>query len=307
MPDPIGTLQETRLWTYLAEIDQPLAHDAMELVSKVAPLLDTVQEHFPYFTRHDVLHSSEVANKIASVVNPYCLEAGSPVALSGTEAFLLLAAAYTHDLGMAILPDEAALWKRPPCSSPFERSRYLRDRHAQRGSLYVAQNGWRLGISRTFLEPLGEMIPAHNLTVGEVRQRLRKPRWMIEQQIDLRQLTCLFCIADALQLGQTRVIDGVMERINADANPFAVRSYYENMMQLGIGDGVTVQDDGRITISGRFPDPDVGNWAQQSIDRIDSWVRDYGQIAARSSRPLLRISSDRFICRFSAPLAGVLA
>ncbi len=93
---------------------------------------------------------------------------------------------------------------------------------------------------------------AHNLSIHELEVQLGKRIAAGGQEIDLKQLACILCIADALEFGDTRVIDGVLDRIKEETSESARISYRENMKHVCIGDSVGVGLDGRVIFTGSF-------------------------------------------------------
>ncbi len=104
--NPISELKQTELWNYLYRIDPVYAERAETFVDRIAPVLATIVDYFPYYTRHDAHHGYQVAKRIGQILDPQCLVPESPLALSAQEAYLLIAAAYAHNLGMTVFPGE---------------------------------------------------------------------------------------------------------------------------------------------------------------------------------------------------------
>jgi hypothetical protein len=79
------------------------------------------------------------------------------------------------------------------------------------------------------------------------------------------------CIADALEFSDTRVVDGVLAKINADPSERARVSYRENMKHVCIGDSLAI-DNGRVIVSGVFPEAPVIALAHHTLDQMEGWV-----------------------------------
>lgn len=67
----------------------------------VPKVLNTISQVFPHYSLHDQSHSEAILNCVERV-----LEKDNLVCLSSTDLWLLLCAAYYHDLGMVILEDD---------------------------------------------------------------------------------------------------------------------------------------------------------------------------------------------------------
>jgi hypothetical protein len=73
----------------------------------VADALSTVSRFFPHYSRHDASHSNTILVQLARVLGPARIEA-----LSATDIWLLLEAAYQHDIGMVVTDEQARTWWR---------------------------------------------------------------------------------------------------------------------------------------------------------------------------------------------------
>ena len=103
---PITELHETKLYGQLLSLDQEYAERVTTFVCEVAPLMATIKNYFPYYTRHDAHHGYQVVNRMADCLLPSCFDHTQPEALTSHEVFLLIAAAYALDLGMTVFPGE---------------------------------------------------------------------------------------------------------------------------------------------------------------------------------------------------------
>jgi hypothetical protein len=97
--DPLEELHDTRLYKRLAELSAELSEKIDVFVSQIAPILGTTIQYFPYYTRHDANHGFHVIQRIEQVVSRECFSPGAACSFGATELFLLIAAAYSHDLG----------------------------------------------------------------------------------------------------------------------------------------------------------------------------------------------------------------
>ena len=105
--DPVEEIKSTKVFSYLALQSSEYADRAIRFVEAIAPILATTVQHFPLYTRHDAHHGFQVVRRLQDVVQDGCFDSGSDKALGAPELFLLIAAAYAHDLGMTVFPGEA--------------------------------------------------------------------------------------------------------------------------------------------------------------------------------------------------------
>jgi hypothetical protein len=104
--DPETELHDTKLYRRLLSLDQEYAVQITTFVLEVAPLIATIKDSFPYYTRHDAHHSYQVVNRMEQCLLHSCFDPAQPEALTAQEIFLLIAAAYAHDLGMTVFTGE---------------------------------------------------------------------------------------------------------------------------------------------------------------------------------------------------------
>ena len=305
---PTTVLKQTGLWQYLNSINCSYANRIATFLEGITPLLQSIVQYFPFYTRHDVIHGEEVIKRIGQILHSDCFKSTSLIALSPSEAFLLIASAYAHDLGMAIFPGEEATlrsrfsltdddtWTTNP-----KLTQYLRDNHSQRGIIYIQENATILGIPQNLVTILGDMMRAHNLSIHELEVQLGKRVAAGEQEIDLKQLACILCVADALEFSDTRVIDGVLEKLKVQTSEAARASYRENMKHVCIGDSVAIGGDGRVVFSGTFREPDVMALAHRTIDITEEWVQQYCDIESSAPKKRIRVKADSFIRNLDLP------
>lgn len=296
--DSLVELKSTKIWKYLQDTDKVYAELAISFVYQLTPILEQIQEVFPLFTRHDAHHGYRVLKRMEQVIKSDCLKKGKRLSLNNIEAFLLICSAYAHDLGMAVFPNEKedllnhlgikfdSDWKSNPILQ-----QHLREKHSERGGMYIDQNSEILKFPKNLVNHLHLLMKAHNMSVIELDAELSERMAGGETEIDLKQLACILCIADSLEFSETRIVSGVMDLLKdkiKNAEDFdALKSYQENMKHKGIGDSLAIGKDGCIVVSGTFDDPEVLNLTHKTIDCIEDWVRKYIDISFTS--PLGRI------------------
>lgn len=302
--DPIVELHETRLYKRLCELSDDYAQRITVFMSEIAPLLETTARFFPYYTRHDANHGYRVIRRIEQVLLPDCLKQKKSCALGATEIFLLIVSAYAHDLGMTVFPgEERELAKSLSLSldvgwetNPVLQD-YLRTEHSRRGGEYIARNAERWRIPINLIGQLNWIMKSHNLSIPELDKNLNDPFAAEERIIDVRQLAIILCIADAIEYSDTRVVDGVLDLISRDASEEARKSYRENMKHACISDGLAIDIDGRIVVSGTFSDPEVLSIAHHNLDQIEEWMRGYCDIDRRSKVRRLLVRPEPMLRR----------
>ncbi len=287
--NPIEELRQTLLYKKLNELSSEFAERIEVFLSKTTPVLASTVRFFPYYTRHDAHHGFRVARRIEQVLKPDCLCPGSSCSLGATEMFLLIASAYAHDLGMAVFPgEEGALAKMlhfsldPGWETNSDLQKHLRENHSKRGGDYVFKNANELQVPINLVAQLDWMMKAHNLSIPELDKNLSDPFAAEERVIDVRQLSIILCIADAIEFSDTRVIDGIFDLISRDDSDAARKSYSENMKRVCVGDSLAVDADGRIVVSGTFDNPEVLSLAHHTFDQIEQWTAGYCDIERRS-------------------------
>lgn len=102
----------------------------------VSDALQTVGWTFPHYSRHDVSHSNTILVQLARVLGE-----DRVAKLSATDVWLLLEAAYQHDIGMVVTDDQAREWLRSPAfATHLEQLRHGSDRDlASAAKLIVAR------------------------------------------------------------------------------------------------------------------------------------------------------------------------
>lgn len=174
--EPITELKETKLYIHLQLLNQEYADRITTFVCEIAPLLATIEKHFPYYTRHDAHHGYQVVRRMENCLLPSCFDSGKPEALIAQEIFLLIAAAYTHDLGMTVFPgEEQALATKlnlplePGWQTNEILQRYLRQNHSSRGGKYIDKNAEQLGVPRNLIAALDLLMKAHNDSIPQLQ------------------------------------------------------------------------------------------------------------------------------------------
>lgn len=297
--NPLEELHDTQLYKRLAELSAEFAERIDVFVSKIAPILATTIRHFPYYTRHDANHGFQVAERIEHIVSRESFSPEAASSFNATELFLLIAAAYSHDLGMTVFPgeeDELAKLLSIPLSPGWETNlilqQHLRENHSKRGGNYIDQYAEDLKLPRHLVGQLDWLMKSHNMSIPELDANLSSPFAAEGRVIDIRQLSIILCIADAIEFSDTRVVDGVLDLINEDPGKTARTSYLENMKHICVGGSVAVENDGRIVVSGSFSDPEVLSLAHHTFDRIEEWLRGYCDIERRSAERRLRVRPE---------------
>ncbi|MGG6895874.1 HD domain-containing protein [Rhizobium sp. BR 315] len=297
--NPVEDLRTTPVYAALLASDSTYAGRIETFVGELAPVLGTTVDHFPYYTRHDAIHGCNVVRRIGNVLKPACLLPGTDFTLAPAELFLLIAAAYAHDLGMTVFSGEedrilaglqvekTAHWKLDPTLQA-----HLRDQHSARGGAYIEEHATRLGIPFPLVKPLDMMMRAHNLGLTELESQLQLPIAVDARPVDLKQLAVILCVADAMEFSDTRVVEGVIERIAKDPSDAAKRSYLENMKHLAIGSGLAVRDDGGVLVSGTFSDEESLALAHLTFDEIQHWIQGYCDMDRRAKAPRLAVNAE---------------
>lgn len=300
--EPLTELHSTRLYQRLAQIDAAYAGRAASFLEAVAPILASTAGHFPYYTRHDAHHGFRVLRRVEQVVIPECLSGEGPAAFSAAEIYLIILAAYAHDLGMTVFPGEVdrllaelgipkiSGWETDP-----QLQSHLRREHSKRGGHYVHENSESLRVPVNLVDALDKIMRAHNLSIGELEAEIPHAYAAEEKLIDVRQLAIIICVADALEFSDTRVVDGVLAAIASDPSPEARKSYLENMKHVCVGDSLALDVDGRINVSGTFDEEEVLALAHLTLDQMESWIRGYGDLDRRMRSPRLRVRPEPFV------------
>lgn len=299
--DPIVELHDTRLYSALASTDQEYAERITRFVGTVAPILATTERHFPYFTRHDAHHGFRVVRRMEQVVDTAFFQAEATGALAPAELFLLIAAAYAHDLGMTVFAGESGglldalkLKQSPGWETAPALQAHLRREHSKRGGEYILKNADRLGVPVNLVNALDTMMKAHNFTIAEL-DALDAVFAAQERRLEVRQLAAIVCVGDALEFSDTRVMEGVLDRIKVDPSDPARVSYRENMKHVCVGDSLAIDDDGRVIVSGTFREEAVLALAHHTLDQMEEWVQGYCDIDRRSRQRRLTIRPEPFL------------
>lgn len=300
--DPLIELRETSLYGALKAQDEDYAARIEQFVAGIAPIMATTVQHFPFYTRHDAHHGFRVVRRMAQVLQPACLEPGHVESLSPAELFLLIAAAYAHDLGMTVFPGEEqelrekfGLMRRDDWATDEALQDHLRSQHSKRGGDYILRNRDKIGVPMNLVAQLDLLMKSHNLSVRELENEMDAPFAAVEQEIDLLQLALIVCIADAIEFSDTRVMDGVFDRLGLNDSAAARRSFQENMKHIGVGDSLAVGADGRLIVSGSFEHPEVLALTHQTLDQMEGWIKGYSDLERKRKTARLKIGAEPFI------------
>jgi Histidine kinase-, DNA gyrase B-, and HSP90-like ATPase len=177
---------------------------------------------------------------------------------------------------LSIPPDPG--WQTSPVLQ-----QHLRENHSKRGGDYIDQRADELKLPRHLVGQLDWMMKSHNMSIPELDASLSAPFAAEERVIDVRQLSILLCVADAIEFSDTRVVDGVLDLIKKDPSKTARKSYLENMKHICVGDSLAVERDGRIVVSGAFNESEVLSLAHHTFDQIEEWLKGYCDIERRSA------------------------
>ncbi|MGN8118085.1 HD domain-containing protein [Labrys sp. 22185] len=300
--EPLTELHSTRLFQRLVELDTTYADRATSFLEAVAPVLASTADHFPYYTRHDAHHGFRVLRRVEQVIVPECLDGEGPAAFCAAEIYLIILAAYAHDLGMTVFPGEADKllaqlgipqtlgWETDP-----RLQLHLRREHSKRGGLYVYENSGNLHVPVNLVDALDKIMRAHNLSIGDLEAAIPQSYAAEEKLVDVRQLAIIICAADALEFSDTRVVDGVLAAIENDPSPEARISYLENMKHVCVGDSLAVDADGRIVVSGTFDEEEVLALSHLTLDQMEGWIRGYCDLDRQMKVARLRIRPEPFV------------
>jgi hypothetical protein len=118
----------------------------------VADALQTVGWTFPHYSRHDVSHSNTILVQLARILGETRVDK-----LSATDVWLLLEAAYQHDVGMVVTDEQKREWLgSPEFTAALERLRHGEDAELARAATLIAERpdlqklpaAWPLDVSR---------------------------------------------------------------------------------------------------------------------------------------------------------------
>ncbi|RMK82239.1 ATP-binding protein [Pseudomonas aeruginosa] len=299
--NPITELHDTKLYGHLLSLDQEYADRITTFVREVAPLMATIKDYFPYYTRHDAHHGYQVVSRMEHCLLTSCFNPTQPEALTAQEIFLLIAAAYAHDLGMTVFPGEEqalatklGLHLESSWLTNESLQRYLRQNHSSRGGEYIDKNAEQLGVPRNLVAALDLLMKAHNYSIPQLEGELQRPFAAGQKGSNLAQLAVIVCVADAIEFSHTRVIDGVLERLGMDDSIAARISYAENMKHICTGDSLAVTHEGRIIVSGAFADANVLALAHRTLDQMEEWIQGYSDIDQRCQHRRLKVRGEPF-------------
>lgn len=307
-----GELRKTKLFAYLKARDKKLSNNCLSFVSHVTPILASIKTFFPFYTRHDEVHSLNIVKQIERIVDKTCFEKNNSLAFTGSEVFLLICSAYGHDLGMAVLPGEEQvilskleIEQSSGWQTDNRLQEYLRRTHSERGGKYILDHIDSLGIPIHLHQQLDLMMKAHNFPISTLYKDLGK-RFSLEfKELNMLQLASILCVADLLEFSVERVLKGVIDQLKEalqfEPDNNLKTSLLENMKHVSIGSNLGIGPDGQIIMTGTFKDPEVLNTAYKTVDYIEKCIRDYGDIDYRSELRRLRIRTDSVSVNFSIP------
>src|SRR3972149_3489960 len=100
---------ESKLREHLKKFDQSLYETFIDLVNSISPLLDSIKDIFPEFTRHDNYHNLKLEEIAFDILAPKILEKLPP-----SDIFTLLSSLWIHDAGMGDIPEIKDKYKSSP-------------------------------------------------------------------------------------------------------------------------------------------------------------------------------------------------
>lgn len=277
----IDDLKSLELYKYLAKIDTGYAKNIESFVSVIAPVLNSIKTHFPFYTRHDARHGYEVVKRMAQIIQPECLKKNHPLALLPIEVFLLIASAYAHDVGMTIdyeikkekertLNDLGIDTMLDKWEEHSDLQDYLRKNHAERGSTYIENNYEKLGVKYHHIDFLSNLMASHNWSIKEIKENLLQEEAIDSRAVNMQLLSVILCLSDVMEFSDTRVIDGVLNSLNDENKD----SYRENMKHRTIGSNLSIHK-GMILVTGHFKSPDVLSLAHKTFDDMEKYIKGY--------------------------------
>ncbi|MCW3135971.1 MAG: HD domain-containing protein [Canidatus Methanoxibalbensis ujae] len=157
------------------------------------------QPFLDYYTKHDITHSHEVIKLLDKI-----LKCGNCV-LNEHERFILLAAAYLHDIGMQF-PKYIGLPPKSKNDYTYEERERVREKHHEISAKVILDSPVSLGLGEC-----KERYPDFIATVSKYHRKLPLDAEELEdtsmagETIRLRLLSALLRLADALDLTYKRV------------------------------------------------------------------------------------------------------
>src|SRR6266404_372149 len=100
--------QDTGLLAYIRDRSPLYYGKILELREAVQAWLAYVPQTFPHYTRHTVQHSDELVLQASKLLFTEDDPSRPVIALSAVEGYVLVAAAYLHDVGMVAADREKA-------------------------------------------------------------------------------------------------------------------------------------------------------------------------------------------------------
>ena len=166
---------------------------------KVAAKKNWDQPFLDYYTKHDITHSHEVIKLLDKI-----LKCGNCV-LNEHERFILLAAAYLHDIGMQF-PKYIGLPPKSKNDYTYEEREMVREKHHEISAKVILDLSVSLGLGEC-----KERYPDFIAIVSKYHRKLPLDAEELEdtsiagETIRLRLLSALLRLADALDLTYKRV------------------------------------------------------------------------------------------------------
>ncbi|MGD9747906.1 MAG: ATP-binding protein [Verrucomicrobiales bacterium] len=297
------SLQSTKLWKHLNKRDANLADVAIRAAETADPQLAKIAEVFPLYTRHDAEHSVNIIARMEQVVSNSAFGVGK--GFSASESLILIVAAFYHDIGMSIFPweDENEISDQ---AEPESLQSFLRKRHAERGLDFLMHEFEEIGLPKNLITLIHHVMRAHNMTGHDILsdQELTSAHAAGGQELSLLELISVFCIADALEFSDDRVVASEMKlrrEISEFTNDAQRYSYLENQKHVSIGSSVTTNAKGVTIFSGTFDQAEVLGLAHRTIDDLEDWVRQYADISRGTHGSRVKNLTFPFIRQLSMP------
>lgn len=184
-----------------------------------------------WYVLHDHRHSEKVEEYIGRLIPENCYEA-----LSLAERFLLIAAAWTHDLGMSF----AVAGKEGSYDE-------IRDEHHINSAEWVLKHQDDLGLDSTEAPALYELCLYHRKSV-DIHLATEKHRKDIRTQL----LASYFRLADALHIDSSRVPKNLYETFRGAGMPWESRFHW--LKSKWVNDVSPNPEDLTIAVSMNLPD-----------------------------------------------------
>src|SRR5208283_1591768 len=99
-------VEKSALMKYIQKKNVSYYGKILDMRSKIEEWLAFIPVTFPTYTRHTIKHSDEIIIQLSKMLFENDDSAKPVVRLSSTEVYILIAAAYLHDVGMVVSEKE---------------------------------------------------------------------------------------------------------------------------------------------------------------------------------------------------------